>query len=347
MKTTKTLAWVVALGGLASAFLSCTQTPAACQVGLAGSGHGYAVAYTPVGTMPACATAPGFSVAQLGDIIGMESYHPATADGSTYNVHITTVALQSDTLGNEMLAYAGYMPPGNDTTMGDHAYALGTFANENPDANQQCQVDNIQPAIQKFTAVAAEPAGPMMMPPALPALPADAWEYQWSNMQVYVTAADQGVQFAADLTLTETTGANGASCAVQYHAIGLWPAVSCTDMNGNPDLDMCNPCAEPNLGRATGSGISPDALTACVQIFAQSDPRGAYYCVLAGTSDPPVLNPHPQTCEGTVMSLGNGSGGTTSSSSGAGGGGAGGSGTGGSGTGGSPGDAGTDSGDGG
>jgi uncharacterized membrane protein YgcG len=235
-----------------------------------------------------------------------------------------------------MVTYAGYTAPGNDTTAGDHAYALGSFSTEDPNADDQCQLINIQPAVQHFTAVAAEPANPTTMTPALPALPADNWEYQWSNVQVYATAADQGVQFAADLALTETLG--GTACTVQYHTIGLWPSVSCTKMfNGNPlpDLDMCNPCAEPDLGRATGSGISPDALTACVQIFSMTDPRGPYYCVLAGTSDPPVLNPHPQTCEGTVTSLGNGGAGTS------GGGGMGGSpGTGGSGTGGASGDGG-------
>jgi len=275
MKTTKTLAWVVALGALASSFLSCSQTPAACQVGLAGSGNGYAVKYVVTGAVPACAMAPGFSVLQQGDIIGMSSYHPPTtgAEGSTtYNVHITTIALQSDTLGREAQTYELYTPPGYippnqqtaaqsaaATAAGQQMFSTAAFSSEDPAPNNECAVVNSswKPAMASFAAVAAEPAGPMMMPPALVALPADAWEYQWSNMQVYVTAADQGVEYAGDLALTETVG--GTPCTVQYHTIGLWPAVSCTNPNtGTADLDMCNPCAEPALGRATGSGISPD-----------------------------------------------------------------------------------------
>jgi hypothetical protein len=228
---------------------------------------------------------------------------------------------------------------------GQHLYSAAQFTDEDPGPNDQCPVTNSSwaPAKQTFTAVAAEPAGPMGMPPALPALPQDSWEYDWSNMQVYVTAADQGVQFAADLTLTETDG-TGTSCSMQYHAIGLWPDVSCSrqieDGSFVADLDMCNPCAEPLLGRATGSGISPDALTDCVQLFSQDDPRGPYYCVLHGTNDPPVLNPAPPTCEGTVMSLGNGTGGAPGMGAGGMGGapGAGGAG----GAGGSSSDAGTD-----
>jgi len=357
MKTTKTLAWVVALSAAASGFLSCTQPPAACQVGLAGSGYGFATKFTLTTAPQGCPT--GFTP-QLGDIIGMEAYHPQGAgpDGSTtYNPDITTMAMQADTLGNEVRVYGS---AGADPSSGlgkpDQAYAFGTFVNANPDANNQCPVGPIAPAVQKLQAVAAS------------SLPADSVEYAWSNVSVYVTAADQGTQFAGDLTITDN------ACVVTYHAVGLWPGVSCTGFNGMPNADLCNPCAEPSLKRPVGSGISPDAQTTCVQLFSETDPykstyvyqscaldsdcagvstsfvsacigamaasgstpavpgsctfcqdnfdcgpasscisppggsgdqqrggfcynRAPYFCVLAGTADPPVLNPSPPTCE--------------------------------------------------
>ncbi len=112
MKTTKSLAWVIALGALASGFTSCSEPPTGCEVGLAGSGFGFAVKYTVVGQPQGCGE--GF-VPQRGDIVGMELYHPQAAgptDSTTYNVHISTVALQSDTLGNEVDLYTGSIGSG-------------------------------------------------------------------------------------------------------------------------------------------------------------------------------------------------------------------------------------------
>jgi hypothetical protein len=146
-------------------------------------------------------------------------------------------------------------------------YALGTFASEYPDAVGMCRVIDLQPS------------------------GADSVVYMWSNVSVYVTAADQGSQFSGDVTITVD------GCAVRYHAVGLWPGVPCDDGNGNALPDLCNPCAEPDLGRFTGSGISPDARVVCKPIFVHPDPyqRPANWCVLAD-GEPPVLDPNPPTC---------------------------------------------------
>jgi hypothetical protein len=213
-------------------------------------------------------------------------------------------------------------------------YSLGTFTAVNPNANNMCPATGFANAEQDFTAVAADPAN------MLPALPADSLTYAWANFSVYVTAADQRTQFSGDVTVTEN------SCTVTYHAVGLWPGISCDDGMGNPVPSACNPCADPANGIFVGSGISPDAQVVCKAILPNPDPygRATNWCVL-DVGEPPVLNPNPPTCE-------SGGGGASAASSsatgatGAGGGGAGGgatttAGTGGMGTGGAePGDAG-------
>jgi hypothetical protein len=106
-------------------------------------------------------------------------------------------------------------------------------------------------------------------------LPADSVSYQWSNVEAYVTASAQGTQVSATLTYTETVA--GAPCTVTYKAIGLWPGIGCIDpTSGMPNDDLCNPCAEPTIGRATGSGINPNFPTHC-------DPDLGY-CVLGNTA---------------------------------------------------------------
>jgi hypothetical protein len=107
-------------------------------------------------------------------------------------------------------------------------------------------------------------------------LPAQSASYVWSNVELYTTAAAQGTQFQADLVLT--TDVSGQSCTINYKAIGVWPGVACeaVDAMGNPtgmpNDDDCNPCSEPAIGRAIGSGINFNFPTHC-------DPT-LLYCVL-------------------------------------------------------------------
>src|SRR5262249_27606327 len=114
-----------------------------------------------------------------------------------------------------------------DSDMTHTPYTSGAFAQQFPDQNNMCQVSGL-------AATAEQDLG--SVPSGSPVLPQDKVTYSWSNFNVYVTAADQGTQFAADMTYTE----NG--CTANYHVVGVWPTVSCTDDNGMPSQDMCNPC---------------------------------------------------------------------------------------------------------
>ncbi|XXY50367.1 hypothetical protein WME91_04380 [Sorangium sp. So ce269] len=68
--------------------------------------------------------------------------------------------------------------------------------------------------------------------------PADertSMKYEWSNMEVYVTAANLGNQFQADLTYSDDT------CTAKYRVLGLWPQVHCEKLVEeevlNPETD--------------------------------------------------------------------------------------------------------------
>jgi hypothetical protein len=239
----------------------------------------------------------------------------------------------SDTCGgNGLPSVCGHITLDPDMT--HQQYATGAFAQEFPDQNDMCQVVGLQPAQMNVTST-PQSVGAAGMPTPSP-FPTDSVSYTWSNVNVYVTAAAQGSQFSGDLTYTE----NG--CSADYHVVGMWPAVSCTDkVYNDPKIDpkqlvvigqvanqdTCNPCAEPSKGRFVGSGISPDFPLTCQQIFptkctgtgankncVTADPYGRdpFYCVLAGSGDPPQLNPNPPTC----LDTGGGSGGSGAGGSG-------------------------------
>ena len=172
------------------------------------------------------------------------------------------------------------------TTNQPYTLASAGFANQFPDSNNMCQAT--------FTGAEQDvSSGPM----ASSMFPLDSIKYNWSNLNVYVTPADQGTEFEADLAFTE----NG--CSVNFHAVGLWPQVDCTDTSGAmpvPDPTLCNPCAVPSLMRFTGSGISPDYKTTCKQIIPMGDAYGRdpFYCVPAAPTGLPQLDPNPPTCQG-------------------------------------------------
>src|SRR5512142_1541769 len=100
---TKTLGWIVGLGAVASSFVACSQPKIECQVSLAGSTVPYIAKYTVKGMSPACAMSS--PVLRDGDLIGMEYYHPATADGTTYDDSKSTMAVQADSIGVEVGRY--------------------------------------------------------------------------------------------------------------------------------------------------------------------------------------------------------------------------------------------------
>jgi hypothetical protein len=230
-------------------------------------------------------------------------------DGCGGMLDCGTCADPADSCGGAgVMGQCGHIVPDPDTS---HAlYALGSFSSQYPDASDLCTVTGLSAARTVLS------SGPT--PSA--AFPTSDVENTWSNVKVYVTAAAQGTQFSGDVTYT----VNG--CSATYHAVGVWPAHSCTTpvldptdpqqktiLGQAPDNDLCNPCAQPDKGLFVGSGINPDFPVTCKQIFPtqgstpgpcmgagcfSTDPLGRdpWWCVLDGSGDPPILNPNPPTC---------------------------------------------------
>lgn len=215
--------------------LSCEQPRIMC---LAGHG-GFAATYTLV---PGSKEGTGDCDMLLGEIIGIEKYNPSTSEAAeTQDLTQATLAIQSDTLGTLARAAdeAGFVDQDSQV------YSLGDFETVEPDENDVCYVPTLSPAEQNI-------------PELSPDVPQTDIKYEWSDVRIYVTAAYPGTQMVGTLRYTE----NG--CSASYSVTGLWPAVACEalDADGNgtgqPDPRLCDPKANPEEGRATGSGINPD-----------------------------------------------------------------------------------------
>jgi hypothetical protein len=220
---------------LALGLVACEQPRIKC---LAGHG-GFAATYT---LIPGSKQGAGDCDMLLGEVIGIEKYNPASSEDPTkQDLSRATLAIQSTALGTlaRTAAEAGFVDEDS------RVFSLGEFETVDPDENDVCYVPALSRAEQNI-------------PDLSPELPQTDMSYEWSNVRILVTAAYPGTQMAADLRYTE----NG--CSASYRVTGLWPAVSCEalDADGNgtgqPDATLCDPKANPEAGRATGSGINPD-----------------------------------------------------------------------------------------
>jgi hypothetical protein len=93
-------------------------------------------------------------------------------------------------------------------------------------------------AVGEFTEKQSNPATSTCSAPTLSPLTGGTTTYAFSNLEVYVSAANQGTQLKADLTISDSADA----CSAQYKVLGLWPEVPC----------------ESNTDCGEGSGINPD-----------------------------------------------------------------------------------------
>ena len=111
-------------------------------------------------------------------------------------------------------------------------------------------------AVGEFTEKQANEATSTCTAPTLSELKSGTISYTFSNVEVYVSAANQGTQLKADLTI-----ADAGACSASYKVLGLWPEVPC-ESNGD--------CGE-------GSGINPDLFesVACDASIG--------FCMLTGT----------------------------------------------------------------
>ena len=153
-------------------------------------------------------------------------------------------------LPGELLALSSYDPPNaNRPTLAIAVSEIETYP-----------TDGSAPAIAvgEFTEKQANPATSTCSAPTMTPLVSGTLSYTFSNVEVYVSAANQGTQLKADLTIADT---GAAACSAQYKVLGLWPEVPC---------DTNEECGE-------GSGINPDLFesVACDASIG--------FCMLTGT----------------------------------------------------------------
>jgi hypothetical protein len=226
---------------------ACTQPRINCL-----TGHGgYAVTYT----LKSGSAQGGGTCGDLkAEIIGLEKFNPSKADDAlTQDLDLALLAMRSNTVGAAADAVDTEKVMGVDLSKID---AIGDFDSVEPDAQDRCTVKKLSastiaaPQIDLSVSCMADADCPA---PATCATdhcvqPATSVTYDFSDVRVWVTTAYEGVVFAGTLTYTD----ENQGCSAQYSMLGLYPLIGC-----GADAD-CDPLADPDAGRVTGSGINPD-----------------------------------------------------------------------------------------
>jgi hypothetical protein len=200
-------------------------------------------------------------------------------------------------------ASASAVPPAPPQGTGaNHPYAWAQFDSVTPDSAGICRVQDMiseldYPDIPAHAAAQqiASPigvtnadgsAGPgtyIVSGDSVPDQPATHVKYAWSNVRVYVSAAQTGNQTYGDLTVTQD------GCSISYHVSILVPRVMCagSDAAGNTIADptLCDP--QPNgPNNPSGSGINVNVAPSCENIGTKDNPD--FECL------PPVQDPLSQ-----------------------------------------------------
>jgi hypothetical protein len=267
------LSGLAAAGAVVGLAASCSDQPRIkCT---AGHGAFAAVYNSTIGTAPDCAP--------KGEQIGVEAYNYPLADKSNLDPN-------HGSLGFEPLAIADEIGNrGKDPDTSHHPYALGDWASPEPGADNFCALSGPSDIEQNLDSIDAVPPGPDGGGGS-PFVPRITIKYHWTAVKFYNTPAAPGTQMVADLTynvqegppLPDGGGTVPPPCVAQFHVVGLWPAVDCTDDvdDTKTDYTKCSPEADNSKNRPTGSGISPDLATKCDE--------NLHLCVLA--KEPPSFH---------------------------------------------------------
>jgi hypothetical protein len=248
--------------------LGCEQPPVECQ-----SAHGaFAAKYTLVEGEGDCAEVPG-------GVLGVSTYwQPGLVDGRGRPIapDLTTPSIA---IRPEEIGLLQYQAAGPDEDPAHQPHAVGDFADHRPTDDGFCTAPTLAPAEQDLTLLVEvppeEPVEPLPEPeegeepppppePVFEEVPTSV-RYGFEDVKFYVTPAAVGSQMTARMVY-ERDG-----CTAVYDVDALFPAVPCgapdpedeTGATMFPDATLCSPSADPENGRATGSGINPDFDVTC------------------------------------------------------------------------------------
>jgi hypothetical protein len=183
---------------------------------------------------------------------------------------------------------AAVPPPPPQGTGANYPYAWAQFGSVTPDSAGICRVQDMvsdlaYPDIPAHAAAqqVGSPIGQSSADGGLgpgeyvaasemvPDQPATNVKYSWTNVRVYVSAAQTGNQTYADLAVTQD------GCTISYHVSILVPRVLCgtTDATGATvgDPTLCDPQPDgPN--NLSGSGINANIAPSCENIGTAANP---------------------------------------------------------------------------
>ena len=169
-----------------------------------------------------------------GEVLGVELYNRATADGKNVDTDTSSVYIRGQSITTAVTAQGA-----PDTNHEQNS--IGTFQTAEPGADTFCSLGNPSAAEQDLPGIDGGVAPTTI-------------KYEWSNVRFVVKPQTLGSQMVADLTYTRD------ACVANYHVTALYPSVNCL-VDGTA-LDFCK-CLyygdpTPEYERPKGSGISPD-----------------------------------------------------------------------------------------
>jgi hypothetical protein len=211
------------------------------------------------------------------EILGMNTYtseKDGPGSGSMADWGKSSVAIGSERIGWLVERGAEFMVKDPDES--HKIYAVGDLPKE--PTNDFCDVPTMRTADAEIDmpAIPARPDNPMTEgDDSDPAVEPTHYRYKWSNVRYLVTPAAIGTQMMADLEFTRN------NCTAKYRVQAVYPARSCANAAGQPDIQLCSPEAIPERQIYVGSGISPDFPVDCVEFDPRYPGRAKrYYCML-------------------------------------------------------------------
>lgn len=295
-----TLTITITIAAAVAAASSCAQPPVNCTVS---TFTAYAARYQLVEGNGSCAALDG-------DLLGMAAYNPSLPNSVLPDLAKVSMAIRSEAVGARV---ASARAEGVIDETADHApHALGPFASGTP-VDGIC-TPTLLPARQTLAAVAEDlgdaedPDDDVIGQAAL-----DTTE-EWSDVQVYVTAAALGTQVRGRYTFSDSE----EGCSASYDVLAVFPAVACDDTvaDGEPVAIVSIDDGDDHLVHVTTEG--PHGLVAgdSVDIADADDDERSYdgaYTVgavvsptefITGEVDPDDgLDPDPAGDAGTVQKL--------------------------------------------
>jgi hypothetical protein len=265
---------LLSTGAAALLASGCTQPPVSCNLSAAMPYTGKYQLGSGGGSGP-CSELSG-------DALGFAAYNSMKPEGAP-DLSQVSMAVRTTFLGS-LVAHAAEYGIGDETD-GHAPHAFGAFESGLPDANGICRPAELSQALQEIPVVPADEGDPADPEDDIPEQPATSVTETWTDVEVYVTAANPGTQMRGHYAVEQD------GCSAEYEVLAVFPQVYCGDEDMLPDQDedddnepdgaFCNAEAHPQLGY--GSGISPDYPVVCDPVM--------LFCVLdaAPGGDFPVL----------------------------------------------------------